>query len=323
MQSFQRFDRSTSLLIGLLVVAFLLATFDVRTAGGGIGTTMREGAQTLFSPLQDVASAVTRPVVGFIDALSDIASLREENEALRQENAELQAEVDQFASMQAEIEHLREINDLKAPADLPTVTAQINSPGSSQYDLVRYINKGSSDGISVGDAVIEEEGLVGRVDLVFRRSARVRLIFDPNVTISVMDEVTSQSGLVTGDNDRLILRVFSAEEPVREGNVIVTAGSRFPPGIVVGTVKETAADDAGFGLDTEVMAAINPARLDFVKVIVGYSPLDAEQPDLVADEPPPEEESVEETPEDGVSPGDDKEGPHPADAETEDAGETP
>ena len=140
MQSFQRFDRSTSLLIALLVMAFLLATFDVRTAGGGVGTTMREGAQTLFSPLQDVASAVTRPVVGFIDALSDIASLREENEALRQENAELQTEMDQFESVQAEIDHLREINDLKAPDDLPTVTAQINSPGSSQMAVSNSFN---------------------------------------------------------------------------------------------------------------------------------------------------------------------------------------
>ena len=57
MQSFQRFDRSTSLLLVLLVVAFLLATFDVRNDGTGVGTTMRDGAQTLFAPLQDVASA--------------------------------------------------------------------------------------------------------------------------------------------------------------------------------------------------------------------------------------------------------------------------
>ena len=137
-----------------------------------------------------------------------------------------------------------------------------------------------------------------------------------------MDEVTSQSGLLTGDNDRLILRVFSAEEPVREGNVIVTAGSRFPPGIVIGTVKESAADDAGFGLDTEVIAAVNPARLDYVKVIVGYSPLDAETPDLVADEEPPEE-PAEETPEDVDGPGDGSDAPNPAELETTDTVETP
>ncbi|MDJ0497513.1 MAG: rod shape-determining protein MreC [Acidimicrobiia bacterium] len=301
MQSFQRFDKSTTLLIALLVVAFLLATFDVRSAGGGIGTTMREGAQTLFSPLQEVAAAVTRPVVGFIDALSDIASLREENDALRLENEELKTEVEQFASIQADLEHLMEINSLEAPEDLPTVTARIVSSGASTLDLVRFIDKGSNDGISVGDAVIDQRGLIGRVDDVFRNSARVRLIFDPNVTISVQDEVTSQTGLLTGDNDTLILRIFNAEEPVREGNVIVTAGSRFPPGIVVGTVKETAADDAGFGLDAEVVAAMNPTRLDYVKVIVGYSPLDAADDET---EEPVTDELVEEPTEDTVGEAD-------------------
>lgn len=292
MQSFQRFDRTTTLMLGLLIVAFLLATFDVRSAGSGIGTTMREGAQTLFSPLQEVASAVTRPVVGFIDAISDIASLRDENEALRLENEQLSAQVQQFSSLQAELDHLMEINDLQVPGDLPTVVARIQSPGSSSFENVRFIDKGADDGISVGDAVVDEQGLVGRVDEAFHSSARVRLILDPNVTVTVRDEVTLQSGLLTGDTDRLVLRVFGADEPVREGNVVLTAGSRFPPGIVAGTVLETAADDAGFGLATFVEPAVNFSRLDFVKVIVGYSPLDLEP--VIEDEPVPvDERSVE------------------------------
>jgi rod shape-determining protein MreC len=288
MQSFQRFDRSTSLMIALLVVAFLLATFDVRSAGDGIGTTMRDGAQTLFSPLQNAASAVTRPVVGFIDAISDIASLREENEALRAENEALQAQVQQFDIVQAEVEFLRELNELTAPDDLPTVPARIGSPGASTFDLIRWIDKGSDDGISIGDAVINTQGLVGRVDQVFAATARVRLIVDPNVKVSVRDKITNQTGIVTGANTDLILRMFEADV-VREGDVIVTAGSRFPAGIVVGTVEQTAADDAGFGLDSTVIPAVNFSRVDYVKVIVGYSPLDAElaeqQAEQEADEP--------------------------------------
>ena len=284
MQSFQRFDRSTTLMFGLIVIAFLLATFDVRSAGGGIGTTMREGAQTLFSPLQEAVSGVTRPVVGFIDAISDIASLRDENEALRLENEQLRTEVQQFSSIQAELDHLMEINDLEVAGDLPTVVARIQSPGSSSYENVRFIDKGADDGISLGDAVVDEQGLVGRVDEVFSRSARVKLIVDPNVTVNVRDEITNQSGLATGDTKGLILRVFGAEEPIREGNVVVTAGSRFPPGIAVGTVSETATDDAGFGLVTDIRPAVSFSRLDFVKVIVGYSPLDAEPEE---EEPPP------------------------------------
>ncbi len=287
MQSFQRFDRSTSLFIVLLVVSFLLATFDVRGAGTGAGTTMRDGAQTLFSPLQSVASAVTRPVVGFIDALSDIASLREENDALRTENEELRAQVQQIASVQAELDTLRELNDLEVAGDLPSVIARINSAGSSEFDHVRWIEKGSDDGILVGNAVIDTNGLVGRVDLVFDGSARVRLIRDPKVTVFVRDAVTDQAGTVTGNNDKdMVLQIREAESAAVVGSIVVTAGSRFPPGIVVGTITETAVDDAGFGLVTKVAPAVSFSQLDFVRVIVGYSPLDLDPSEDQLEQPP-------------------------------------
>ncbi len=317
MQSFQRFDRPTTLTIVLIVVAFMLATFDVRSAGGGVGTTMREGAQTLFAPLQDVASAVTRPVVGFIDALSDIASLREENDALRLENEELQRQIDEFDSVQSELEQLMEINDLEAPQDLPTVTARIASAGSSSFDHVRYIDKGADDGISIGDAVIDEQGLIGRIDLVLDDRARVRLILDPNVEVAVLDQSTSQAGMVRGDNENdLVLRMFSAEEPAREGSVIVTAGSRYPAGIRVGTITETAADDAGFGLDTRVDPAVNFARLDFVKVIVGYSPLDAPSVEEEVNAEDPAESGTEGVDGEGDQPTSDTDATVPADEES-------
>jgi len=125
------------------------------------------------------------------------------------------------------------------------------------------------------------------------------LILDPNVEVSVLDQSTSQAGLIRGDNENdLVLRVFSAEEPAREGSVVITAGSRFPPGITVGTISATASDDAGFGLVTRVEPAVNFSRLDYVKVIVGYSPLDATS---VEEEAAEEEAADGEPAEDGTT----------------------
>lgn len=313
MQSFRRFDRSTTLTIVLIIVAFLLATFDVRSSGSGVGTTMRDGAQTLFAPLQDVTSAVTRPVVGFIDALSDLASLREENEALRLENEELKNQIEQIDSLESELLHLMEINDLEVSGDLSTVVARIASSGSSSFDHVRYIDKGSDDGIKIGDAVVDELGLVGRIDLVLDDRARVRLILDPNVEVAVLDQSTSQAGIIRGDNEKdLVLRMFAADDPARAGSVVVTAGSRFPPGLKVGTIVETATDAAGFGLVTRVKAAVSFSRLDYVKVIVGYSPLDA---------PSIEQEVTEEPTEETGEPGDEEQPPDETVETTDGAGE--
>jgi cell shape-determining protein MreC len=71
------------------------------------------------------------------------------------------------------------------------------------------------------------------------------------------------------------LEMFNAEEAVSEGDLLVTDGSRFPPGIPVGTVLSAAASEVGFSLVTTVVPVVEITRLDFVKIIVGWDPLDA------------------------------------------------
>ncbi len=281
MYSFRRFDRSTFLLITLLVISFLLATFDVRAEGSGIGTTMREGAQTLFSPLQRAMSAATRPVVAFIDGISNIAGLRDENERLRAQVAELSAQIRDRAVLETKVADLEALNDLATPGELAAVSARIASPGSSDFDQIRWIEKGTSDGISVGDAVFDDRGLVGRIDFAFEGSARVLLLTDPSFGVGVRDTSTNETGIVEGQTTELSLKMFQAQDPVEEGDLLVTSGSRFPPGIPVGIVKKTATNEAGFALITTVEPLVEVSRLDYVKVIVGWSPLDAGAADEV------------------------------------------
>ena len=118
---------------------------------------------------------------------------------------------------------------------------------------------------------------MGRVDLVTGSSARVRLITDPLVSVGVRVQDTNQTGAVTGRGDDVLqLDVFDATEPAVEDAVLVTDGSRFPPGVVVGFVRETKEAKVGFALRTTVDPAAAFSELDFVKVVVGWSPLDAD-----------------------------------------------
>ena len=280
MQSFRRVDRSTTLFIGLLVVSVLLATFDVRSQGEGVGDVMRDGAQSLFSPLQSVAVAVTRPVVGFVDGVSNIAGLRDENERLQVRIVELEALVGDAEQLERRVEELERALQLDPPDDLAAVSARITALGNSAFDQVRFIDKGSEAGIVKGQAVIDENGLVGRIDFVSSDSARVRLITDPHSGVGVRDVATNETGWVEGQGlDYLQLKMFNAVEAVREGDRLFTAGGRYPPGILVGTVRTTAESEAGFALITDVIPAIELSRLDYVKVIVGWSPLDADADD--------------------------------------------
>jgi rod shape-determining protein MreC len=286
MFSSRRFERSTGLFAGLLAISFLIMTFDVRSDGAGLGDTLREGAQTLFSPLQRVADAITRPVVGFIDGISDIAGLREENERLRERLDELTADRERVLSLQNQVEELQKILDVDPPGNLETVAARIFSPGVTDFDHIRWIDKGSDDGVVSGQAVVDEDGLVGRIDFVTDTSARVRLITDPRLGIGVRNLVTNETGWVEGTgSEPLRLKMFNAVEPVSRGDLVVTDGTRFPPNLTVGTVLQNARSEAGFQLISSVDPAIDVSRLDFVKVIVGWSPLDVisddeEQPEI-------------------------------------------
>ena len=163
MQSFRRFDRATYLLIGLIVVSFMLTTLDVRGDQGGLGEGLRDGAQTIFSPLQKAATAVTRPIVGFIDGVSNLAGLREENDRLRQQLAELEAAAQETETLQARVEQLEREADLDVPGELTAITARIFADGASDFDRVRFIDKGSESGLVNGQAVIDGNtgGLVG------------------------------------------------------------------------------------------------------------------------------------------------------------------
>ncbi len=170
----------------------------------------------------------------------------------------LKAKLDQVASIEAELQHLKDINDLEDPGGLSTVVARIASSGSSSFDHVRYINKGSDDGISRGAAVIDEQGLVGSIDLVLAHRARVRLILDPNVEVAVIDQSTSQTGIVRGDNENdLLLQDIRRRGTGQARQRRSDFRQPFPTGADRRHHYQDRLHDAGFGLVTGVAPAVS------------------------------------------------------------------
>ncbi|VAW07392.1 hypothetical protein MNBD_ACTINO01-1571 [hydrothermal vent metagenome] len=271
----RRFDRVTILFLMLVAVGFIVATFDVRSEQDSVANVLREGTQSIFTPLQKGVNWIANPVVGFVDAASNIAGLRDENERLRAQVRETEAQLRETKALEETVAQLELINGLEVAGDLATVTARMYASGPTAFDNVRYIDKGAKDGIVAGQAVIDEDGLVGRVDLVSANDARIRLITDPIVSVGVRVQSTNETGIVSGRGDGpLRLEMFRAKETVRGGSLVVTDGSRFPPGIVVGVVRADADAEVGFVLRTDIDPAARLSKVDYVKIVVGWSPID-------------------------------------------------
>lgn len=262
-------DRTVGLFLGLVLLSMVLITFDLRASGGGLGGSARDVAQVVFTPVQRVFRAVTDPVVGFFEGISDLVGLQAENEQLRDEVAELESQLALTESLQVRVRELEEILGVEPPEALESVTARVLARGVSEFDHIRLIDKGSSDGITVDMPVVDEGGLVGRVVSVTPGEARIRLISDPTIRVAVRVERTGETGVLTGrGSGSLVLEMFNTDTTLEVGDLLVTADGRYPAGLVVATVAEDAAAEVGFSLRTAAEPTAELTRIDFVRVLI-------------------------------------------------------
>lgn len=263
------FDRSTSLFIGLIVLSLVLVTVDLRAAGGGVGATMREGALTVFAPVQRVVAATTRPVAQFFEGLSDLFSLQSDNRRLRARIAEMERDIERTQSLELRVRQFEALLGLEIPGELETIAAEVLAVGPSEFDHIRVISKGRNHGVGVDMPVIDEGGLVGRVVGVTATTAQVRLISDPTMRVAVRVERTGETGWLTGrGGGPMVLEMLNTDAAVIEGDLLVSADGRFPPGIEVARVIRAARSEVGFSLRTEAVPEASLTSIDFVLVLV-------------------------------------------------------
>lgn len=263
--------RTTPTLITLIVVGLLLMTFHVRLDGGGVVGAMRSGVQTLVAPLQEAAAYVVNPVADIVDSVTNIASLREENIALRAELAEAEADLVAVQDQLARLETFEQLYELDiAGGELGRTVAQvIGRPGA--FDQALIIDKGTSDGITAGQPVIDTNGyVVGTVHTVSGGIATVVpiMVGPSGVRVMVGEQIGVLTPQIGSEEMNLRLDVFTARDPVLVDDRVVTSpGSvSFPAGLPVGRVLEDAAPVAD-SLTTTVEPFADPDTLRLVVVL--------------------------------------------------------
>lgn len=276
-------NRTLPTFITLLVIGVLLMTFDVRSEGEGVTGTLRSGAQTLVAPLQKATAFLVNPVVDIIDSLSNVATLREENLALRTALEQAEAELIAVDDQLARLELYQQLYDLEASgADIGrTVAEVIGQPDA--FDQALIIDKGESDGIAVGQPVIDTNGyVVGSVQQATSGTAIIVPITVGPDQVTVM--VGKQNGTVAASpaNDEMSLEILEAREPVLVGaRVVTSSGSvRFPSGYPVGEVTADAAPGVDGALRTSIRPFVNTDSLRVVVVLAWPpDPISAITPD--------------------------------------------
>jgi rod shape-determining protein MreC len=223
-----------------------------------------------------------------IDSLSNVATLREQNIALQQELAEFEAALIAVDDDLARLEFYEQLYDLETSGtDIGRTVAQVIGRPDASKALI--IDKGTSNGIAVGQPVIDTSGyVVGTVQRVTAGTAIiVPITVGPDAVAVIVGE---QAGVVVPQvaTNEMRLEIFDAREPVFELDRVVTSSAsvRFPAGYPVGEVTADAAPSVG-ALSTGVRPFVNVDALRVV-VVLAWPP----DPVTAASEPESEETST-------------------------------
>jgi len=219
---------------------------------------------------------------GLLDDLAEVRDLRQRNRELEQALSTYQSELAELRAYRSDYDRLAGLVNYvgQVGADWQFVSADVI--GRDVIGVVRtiHINSGARDGVSVGDPVVTDLGLVGRVVQVSATGAEVLLITDQNSSVNARilnDE--REPGLLRGSlSGDLILDFVDINANLVDGQQVYTSNEtqNFPPNLLLGQVTGVRISSDELFLQADVRSLVDFNALQLVLIITNWEPVDLE-----------------------------------------------
>jgi rod shape-determining protein MreC len=271
---YRRSGRGRLLLLIFIALSIIIITLDFRQGEGGPLTRAKDISVAVVAPIQRGLTTIFRPVGNFFASIGELGRLRSENTRLKAELDLIEQEVAEAEALQDDFVTLTELNDLDEPwIAMENVTAQVIGYSPSNYRWARFIDKGRADGIRTDMAVVNAQGLVGKVISVTEHTSEILLLIDPRAGAGARIEDRRDTGLVqgNGESEGLSLELIDSISEVFEGDLVITSGydlGIFPPGIPIGEIAEIAGDIRRPDQQIVVDPFVDFTALDYVRILL-------------------------------------------------------
>ena len=269
----QKLNRNWQLVVFIIVVAGTMAL--------ALSGYLNPLVKTAISPFIGVSGWISTrytAIVEFVTVPKDSASLRERNAVLEAEVAQLQTQVIELQQQMNEARILYSLLDFaQNRPENAYVAASVIGRDPSPFLQYLILDQGSDAGIRRGMPVVNQQGLVGRIDAVTANASRVQLITDPGSSVNVhlrnANINTVLTGSLTGD---VVIELLPADLSITAGDLIITSGlgGNYPPDIVVGQIISVRKAENTLFQEASVQPAADFANLQAVLVITNFKPVD-------------------------------------------------
>lgn len=196
----------------------------------------------IIYPLRYTINIPTDAIRWADQSLSSRQFLLQENEQLKEQQLHAQVSLQKLSVLERENDRLREMLGAQPKVGERMLVAELLVIDLDPNRQQVVINKGSEQGVYVGQPVIDAWGVMGQVIHVAKSSSTAMLISDPNHAIPTQinrNELrTTAFGM--GYGGRLELRHIPHNADIVPGDLLVTSGlgGRFPANYPVGRIVE-------------------------------------------------------------------------------------
>jgi rod shape-determining protein MreC len=228
------------------------------------------------------------PVTSVTRMLDDYRSydqIYQQNLELRRELQRMEVWREAASQLEQKNAELRALNNLRLNPSLAYVAGELMADSGGPYSQSGLLNIGLIDGVADGQAVVDGNGLIGRVAGVGENTSRLLFLTDTSSQVPVHIPNARQHGILTGDNSENPLLQFASDpDEVATGMRVVTSGDGgvFPSDILVGEVVR--------GVDgrLRVLLVADYRNAEFLRVLRDASDdMGIEPGGVVGDIPPP------------------------------------
>lgn len=201
---------------------------------------IRQVAVVILYPLQ---RAVQMPgeALGWLGAyFASKRTLEDENANLKRELVASAQAAQEYDKLRDENATLRSLLEMSRRYGSGAIAADVLYTGRDPFTQKLFVNRGSDAGIQAGNAVIDEQGVVGQVTRVFPGMAEVTLITDKDQAVPVRVERNGVRSVVfgTGAGRAPELRFMAPNADIKAGDRLLTSGidGTYPAGLAVALV---------------------------------------------------------------------------------------
>lgn len=227
--------------------------------------------------IQKIFYAPIKYVKGELEVFNEKKDLYKKYTDLKEKVEKTDLYYSQVKELQKEVAELKSTLELNATlSEYTYVNATVVNRNIGYWYNNLVIDKGSKNGIKKGDAVITNNGLVGKITGVSNFSSTVKLLTSDKISNKISVKVASKEGyqyglLIGYDEEYNIYKLegITNSENIEEGDLVTTTGltDYFPSGILIGKVSRIVKDEYDLNSIVEVTPSVNFENISIVTVL--------------------------------------------------------